>query len=150
VKTEEVNRSVNVKFLRLTKHHAVKTYWGSGGRAPRILWPRHYYGGEWSASRPGRCIPREGARVTHWIGDWMGPRDGVDTVVKRRIPSPRRESNLDHPIVQPVVSRYTNWAIPVLVIVRYTHKIRIHNMQIQLKSKQNNPSFTKRVFYLKG
>jgi hypothetical protein len=28
--------------------------------------------------------------------------------------APRRESNFDHPIVQPVASRYTDWAIPVL------------------------------------
>jgi hypothetical protein len=27
--------------LCLTKHHAMKTYWRSGGIAPRILWPRH-------------------------------------------------------------------------------------------------------------
>jgi len=25
----------------LTKHHAMKTYWGNGGIAPLILWPRH-------------------------------------------------------------------------------------------------------------
>jgi hypothetical protein len=24
-----------------TKHHAMKTYWGIGGMAPRIRWPRH-------------------------------------------------------------------------------------------------------------
>jgi hypothetical protein len=34
--------SYKVKLsLCLTKHHAMKTYWGSGGIAPRILWPRH-------------------------------------------------------------------------------------------------------------
>jgi hypothetical protein len=27
--------------LCLTKHHAMKAYWESGGTAPRILWPRH-------------------------------------------------------------------------------------------------------------
>jgi hypothetical protein len=27
--------------LCLTKHHAMKAYWGSGGIAPLILWPRH-------------------------------------------------------------------------------------------------------------
>jgi hypothetical protein len=37
-------------------------------------------GGEWSASRPGRFTPR-------------------NMVSKRKIRSPRRESNLDHPIV---------------------------------------------------
>jgi len=47
--------------------------------------------GEWSASRPGRFITRERAPGTHWIGGW-------DTVVKRKIPSPRRESNPRTPI----------------------------------------------------
>jgi hypothetical protein len=28
-------------ILCLTKHHAMKAYSGSGGIAPRILWPRH-------------------------------------------------------------------------------------------------------------
>jgi hypothetical protein len=27
--------------LPLTEHHALKAYWGSGGTAPPILWPRH-------------------------------------------------------------------------------------------------------------
>jgi len=27
--------------------------------------------GEWSASRPGRFTPTEGARGTHWIGGWV-------------------------------------------------------------------------------
>jgi hypothetical protein len=27
--------------LCLIKYHAMKAYWGSGGIAPRILWPRH-------------------------------------------------------------------------------------------------------------
>jgi hypothetical protein len=37
---EDNIRMVKVKvklFLCLTKHHAVKAYWGSGGIAPRIL-----------------------------------------------------------------------------------------------------------------
>jgi hypothetical protein len=25
----------------LTEHHAMKAYWGSGGIAPRIIWPQH-------------------------------------------------------------------------------------------------------------
>jgi hypothetical protein len=58
--------------------------------------------GDWSATRPGRFTPREGAPGTHWIGSWVGPRAILDAVVKRKIPSPRRESNLRTPIVQPV------------------------------------------------
>jgi hypothetical protein len=35
----------------------------------------------------------ERAPGTHWIGGWVGPRAGLDAVMKRKIPSPRRESN---------------------------------------------------------
>jgi hypothetical protein len=63
-------------------------------------------GGEWSASRPGRFIPRERATGTHWIGGWVGPRAILDAVVKRKIPSPRRKSNPRTPIVQPLAQCY--------------------------------------------
>jgi hypothetical protein len=59
-------------------------------------------GGEWSASRTDRFTPREGAPGTHWIGGWVGPRSVLDAVVKRKIPSPRRESNPRTAFVQPV------------------------------------------------
>jgi hypothetical protein len=68
-------------------------------------------GGEWSASLPGRFTPR--GRVpnnTHWIGGWVGPRAVLGAVVKRKIPSPRRESNPRSPIIQ----SYTDWAIRAL------------------------------------
>jgi hypothetical protein len=61
-------------------------------------------GGEWSASRPGRFTPRERAPGSHCTGNWVGPRAVLDTVVKRKIPSPRRESNPRTLIVQPVAS----------------------------------------------
>jgi hypothetical protein len=72
-------------------------------------------GGEWSASRPGRFTPRERAPDTHWIGGWVVPRAVLDTVVKKKIPSPRRESNPRTQIGQPVAQRYTDWAIPTLI-----------------------------------
>jgi hypothetical protein len=71
-------------------------------------------GGEWSASRPGRFTPRERAPGTHWIGGWVGFRAVLDAVVKRKIPSSRRESNPRTPIFQPVAQRYTDWAITAL------------------------------------
>jgi hypothetical protein len=59
-------------------------------------------GGKWLASRPGRFTSREIAPGAHWIGGWVGPRAVIDAVVKRKIPSLRRESNPRTPIVQPV------------------------------------------------
>jgi hypothetical protein len=67
----------------LIEHHAMK--------APRIL----DLGSRWkcSASRTGSFTPRERAPGTHWIRDWLGSRAGLDTVVKRKIPSRCRDSN---------------------------------------------------------
>jgi hypothetical protein len=56
-------------------------------------------GGKWSASRLGRFTPAERAPGTHWIGGWVGPRAGLDNVVKRKF-------------VQPEASRYTDYATP--------------------------------------
>jgi hypothetical protein len=53
--------------------------------------------------------PKERALGTYWIGDWVGSRAVLDAMVKRKIPNFRRDSNLDHPIVQPVVSPYSDW-----------------------------------------
>jgi hypothetical protein len=56
-------------------------------------------------SRPGRFIPRKSALGTHWIGGWVGPRAGLDAVVKRKNSQPL--SGLEHLIIQPVAQRYT-------------------------------------------
>jgi hypothetical protein len=93
----------------LPKHHAMKAYQGSGGIAARILWPRHYM------EVSGQLTHRERAHGDHWIGGCVGPRAVLDAVVKRKIPSPRQESNPKTLIVQPVAQRYTNWAITILV-----------------------------------
>jgi hypothetical protein len=52
---------------------------------------------------------------THWVGWWVGPRVVLGKVVKRKIPSPRRESNPRTPIIQPVAQCYTDWAIMALL-----------------------------------
>jgi hypothetical protein len=71
----------------------MKTYWGSGGIAPRIL-TSEVDGGEWSASRPGRFTRGKRDPGTYWIGGWVGPRTSVDTAVaKRKVACLCRESN---------------------------------------------------------
>jgi hypothetical protein len=45
-----------------------------------------------------------------------GARAVLDTVVKRKIPIPRLESNPRTPIVQPVAQRYTDGAVTALVM----------------------------------
>jgi hypothetical protein len=44
----------------------------------------------------------------------VGPKAVLDAVVKRKIPSPRRESNPRTPIVRPVAQRYTDRVITAL------------------------------------
>jgi hypothetical protein len=78
--------------------------------------------GEWPASRPSSFTPRERAPGAHWIGVWVGPRAVLDAVVKRKIPSPRRESNPRTPIVQPVAQRYTDWTNSNCVLNIASHK----------------------------
>jgi hypothetical protein len=80
-------------------------------------------GGEWSGSRLGRFTPRERVTATCWIGGRVGPRAVLDAVVKRKIPSPHRESNPRTPIVQPRspalygLSYHGSFVIVIVVIV---------------------------------
>jgi hypothetical protein len=60
----------------------MKACCGSGGIAPRIF-DLALDGSEWSASRPGRFIPRKRALGTLWIGGWVGPTASLNTAVKR-------------------------------------------------------------------
>jgi hypothetical protein len=86
----------------------MKAYWGEWMYSSAHSLTSALDGGEWSASRPGRFTPRETAPGTHRIGGWVGPRAVLDAVVKRKIPSLRRESNPRTPIVQPLAQRYTD------------------------------------------
>jgi hypothetical protein len=82
----------------------MKAHWGSGGIVPRILdlgtrW-------RWVISFTSRSLYPQGKTPgTHWIGSWVGSTAGMDAVVRRKIPSPYRDSN--PPIIQPVAQRYT-------------------------------------------
>jgi hypothetical protein len=55
-------------------------------------------GGEYSPSHPGHFTHRERAPPsTQWVGGWVGPRAGLDTVVKRKIPSSCQTQNSNTP-----------------------------------------------------
>jgi hypothetical protein len=66
-------------------------------------------GGEWSASSPGGFT-----LGTHWIRGLVDPRAGLDDVEKRKfLTIPGLELR---PLGRPAVaSRYTDYAIPVLI-----------------------------------
>jgi hypothetical protein len=59
---------------------------GSGGNAPTFL-TSALDGGEWSDSCLGRFIPKERATGTHYIGDWVSRRAGLDVMEKRKVSS---------------------------------------------------------------
>jgi len=72
-----------LKSQCLTKHHAMKTEWGVEVQCQAFLtWALE--GGEWSS---GRFTPGERAPGSDWIGGWVGLRDVLDAVEKRKIPS---------------------------------------------------------------
>jgi hypothetical protein len=72
--------------LLLTDHHTMKAYWGVEVQLRAFL-TSALDGGECSPSHPGLSTPRESALGTHWIGGWVGPRAGLDAVVRRKMDS---------------------------------------------------------------
>jgi hypothetical protein len=82
----------------LSERHAMKVYWESGGTAPLIL-EVGTRRSEWSTSGPDRFTSRERIPGTHWIRSSVGPRAGLDAVLKKNTqPLP----GLEPPIIQPV------------------------------------------------
>jgi hypothetical protein len=81
-------------------------------------------GCECSASRPGRFPPGERAPVPIWKKVEYTP-EPVCTTWKRENFCPYRDSNSDRSVVQPVASRYTDWAIAAHAISVYGFKF--HN-----------------------
>jgi hypothetical protein len=63
--------------------------------------------GEWSASRPGSFNLRERAPWYPLYRTLDGPQSWSGHGVEEKNSHPRRDSNPNRPIVQPVVSRYT-------------------------------------------
>jgi hypothetical protein len=82
--------------------------------------------GEWSASRPGRFTPSKRAPGIHWAGGWVGPRAVLDTTVKRKIPSLRRESNRRTPIVQLIAAIKNNVSDYINLLLKISHIVCNH------------------------
>jgi hypothetical protein len=56
-------------------------------------WPRHQIEVSGQLHAPGRFTSGETNHGTRRIGDWVGPRAGLDAVEKREISRPRRQWN---------------------------------------------------------
>jgi hypothetical protein len=101
---------VKLSLCFLTEHHAM-AYWGNGGIAPRIL----DLGTRWRRGQlhtPVALPPRKEPPGTHWIVGWVGPRAGLDLVMKRKIPCPCPDSNPDHPARSSALYHSANPAPP--------------------------------------
>jgi hypothetical protein len=65
------------------------------------------YGGEWSATLPGRDLPPgERAPGTHLTVGWVGPRAGLDAKAGVKILGLCRGSNPDRSVAQSVARHY--------------------------------------------
>jgi hypothetical protein len=56
---------------------------GSGGIAPPFLTSALDDGGEWPISRSRRFTPGEISPGAHWIGGWVGLKDGLNAVKRK-------------------------------------------------------------------
>jgi hypothetical protein len=94
--------------LFLTAHHAMKAYCGSVYIHRRILdfgtrW-------RWVVSFTPRPLYPQGKSPWYTLDKgWVGPRDSLDAMVTRKIPSPYRDSNPNHPARSLALYR---WDIP--------------------------------------
>jgi hypothetical protein len=72
---------------------------------------------------PAALAPAERATGTHFIGVCMGPRAGLDTVVKRKKSSSCRKSNPRYPT-----------PIPVTVLTEMSRLIKCYNYMCRCSS----------------
>jgi hypothetical protein len=87
--------------------HAMEALGGRGGIAPTHLDLGTRWGCVVSVTPRPRFTPGEWTPGTHCTGGWVGPRAGLDTEDRGKIFCPRRGSNPDRPVVQPVVRHYS-------------------------------------------
>jgi hypothetical protein len=100
--------------LCLTKHHAMKAYWGSEGIAPHTFFDLGTRW-RWIVSFTLRLLYPQGKRLWYPLDRRLGgPQSRSGRGGEEKVASPHLDSNFDHPIVQPVVSRYIDWAMPAL------------------------------------
>jgi hypothetical protein len=108
------NFNVVKKKVKLSRY---MPWWHMGGEEVWLLLFLNL-GTRWgwvvSVTPRPRFTPGERTPGSHWIGGWVGPRARLDAGARRKILCPCRGSNLDRPIVQPVVRHYTAWATAAL------------------------------------
>jgi hypothetical protein len=109
--------------LCLTKHHAMNTYWESGGIAPRILNLGTRY--KWVVSFTPLSL-YSGARSlgSHWIGGWVSSRFSLNAVAKTENVKTTPVGNLSRSS-SPYPGHYTVWATSALPIDCMQYKLNL-------------------------
>jgi hypothetical protein len=75
-------QKVQLFLCLLIKNHDTGMYWGVEIQV-HIFLTLVLDGGEWSTSCPSHFTLGETVPCTHYIGGWVGPTTGLDTVVKK-------------------------------------------------------------------
>jgi len=94
--------------------------------------------------------PKKEHPGTRWIGGWVGSRARLDTVRKRKIPSPRRESNPRTPIFQ---LEQINWPAGDFAAVqvkglkeKHGLCLRLHETDVKMRDIEQRESHRKEQF----
>jgi hypothetical protein len=100
-------------FLFLINYYVINIY-GKSRYVSTIL----YLGTrcEWSASRYCRFTFEDRPSGTHWLGGWVGPRDGLDFVEKRKF-LPLPEANPSRPACSHSLCRLSHPGSPYSYII---------------------------------
>jgi hypothetical protein len=85
--------------------------WGNADITPPFL-NSALHGGDWSASSAGRLNAGKRAPGSHWTGNCVGLRPGLDPVDKSFAPA--RDRN---PAINPFACRYTDWTLKIRTAV---------------------------------
>jgi hypothetical protein len=122
-------RSMKAKAIPV---HAMQALRGRGSTAPTAL-----HGWVVSVTSRPRFTPGETTLGTHWIGGWVGLRDGwTQRLEEKSFPSIGNRT----PVDQSVVINYIDWATTGIVAWNRFHKIRTYNLtknSILLKLKSH-------------
>jgi hypothetical protein len=120
----------------------MKTY-GEWMYRSTYSWRRYYLEVSGKRDAPPRFNPGENPPITHWIGGWVGPRTGLETVEQRTFSWHCWDSNFYPSAVQPVPNYYVPPSNGYEDYVRsYSNRPRSHSISLLAHDLWSSFSFT--------
>jgi hypothetical protein len=104
---------------------------------------------ECSASLLGLFTSGERALGPYWIGGWVGPRTGLDSVEERKISYPCRDLNSGPPVRGPSLYRlsYRGWCkYSSIFSVDFIADLKVYNWKYNIKRRQSSRLTLSRVW----